>query len=176
MLGISTTISGRSSLCIPLGKCCAPFKWVTLTSSLHIRFGLSYTTFSVGDLDTSSSAIETADPEAISVELSTTITNTGSVPGSETVQFYVSYPYVGTSTPEYQLRGFRKEKDVKPGETRQVRTTLGKEAFAHWDAKTGRWKIAKGTYSIRAGRSSDLEELGKKVDVVVERDISWRGI
>jgi beta-glucosidase len=111
-------------------------------------FGLSYTSFSYGNLRLSSESISKEDKLTVSVE----ITNKGDVTGKEVVQLYIR-DMVGTVTrPVKELKGFKKI-ELKAGETKTVEFTLSKEelGFYHQDmsfyAEPGKFKVFVGTNS-----------------------------
>jgi len=82
-------------------------------------FGLSYTTFTYGDLKLSSSTLKPSQK----ITVSTTITNTGKLAGEEIVQLYIR-DLVGTSTrPVKELKGFQKIK-LQSGESKMVTFNL----------------------------------------------------
>ena len=84
--------------------------------------GLSYTTFAWGPPELS--ALNTPASDDWSVSFAIDITNTGQRPGTEHVQTYAPLR-LGTH-PEAlpTLKGFAVARDVKPGETRTVTTTV----------------------------------------------------
>ena len=78
-------------------------------------FGLSYTSFSYGDIKLSSTNLKANETLTASV----TVTNTGLVAGKETVQLYIR-DLVGSSTrPVKELKGFKKI-DLLAGESKTV--------------------------------------------------------
>ena len=109
-------------------------------------FGLSYTTFALGNF--SVSPVSADGTVGVSVE----VTNTGRRAGAEVVQVYVGAPS-GAGEPPKQLKGFDKVK-LEPGETRRVNFMLDQRAFSIWDTKAGRWMVAPGKHEILAGTSS----------------------
>ena len=77
-------------------------------------YGLSYTTFSYGDIDLSRSTIDMTGELTAAVM----VTNTGTWPGSEVVQLYIRDLVGSTTRPVKELKGFdriflKKEKAVK---------------------------------------------------------------
>jgi beta-glucosidase len=85
-------------------------------------FGLSYTTFTYGDLKLSSNTLKPGQK----ITATTTITNTGKLAGEEIVQLYTR-DLVGTSTrPVKELKGFQKIK-LQPGESKVVTFNLTEE-------------------------------------------------
>ncbi|MGN1163911.1 MAG: glycoside hydrolase family 3 C-terminal domain-containing protein [Candidatus Ornithospirochaeta sp.] len=111
--------------------------------------GLSYTTFSYSGLKVDDCTV------------SATITNTGSVKGSEVVQLYVSPPDTGIFRPEKELKGFMRV-ELEPGERKTVSFVLDQRSFAVWDEE---WKIPGGTYTIFLGASSRDIRLETKIEV-----------
>ena len=146
--------------------------------------GLSYTTFAYSNLRTDvetslrcakeqdASASETLRVDGNKVSLDETenlivtvdVTNTGAVAGKEVVQLYVS-PKGGTVIrPVRELRAFDKI-ELAPGETKAVSFTLGKRAFAFWDAKNHDWKVESGAYEIQIGKNAQEIVLSSEVSV-----------
>lgn len=164
-------------------------------TSLFVRFGLSYTDFSYGSLQISRNSTSKSTP--INITVSFTLTNTGSLAGSETAQVYISpvKPKLDGSsvinirvptTPKWQLRGFHKAKDLKPGETRKVSVVLNKYAVSFWDVtlgdhelggdKTGMWRVCEGVYDVAVGSSSaDFKLLGT-LEVGDGEGFVWEGL
>jgi beta-glucosidase len=113
-------------------------------------FGLSYTSFRLGQLTLSPSTGVSHGQVTVHVE----VTNTGPRTGSEVVQVYVGHP-AGTAVPEppHQLVAFLRV-TLAPGQTRRVALHLGPRAFAYWDTTGNRWVVPDGTYGVFAGTSS----------------------
>ncbi|KAI0060831.1 glycoside hydrolase family 3 protein [Artomyces pyxidatus] len=133
--------------------------------------GLSYTSFEFSDLTISDPS---SHDDALTVEVSVTVKNTGSVAGSEVVQLYVSYPDVGVTTPQLQLRGFAKARDLAPREARRVMITLDKYAVSFWDTPRNAWSVQEGTYGVFVGHSSTDLPLEGKIDV--KESFRWNGV
>jgi beta-glucosidase len=112
-------------------------------------FGLSYTTFSFSKLEVPGSA---ASGSAVPVGFD--VTNTGSVPGGEVAQLYVSDPSAKAQRPERELKGFEKV-HLAPGETKRVTLSLDARAFSYWDEAAHKWTIDPGKFVIRVGDSSE---------------------
>lgn len=123
------------------------------TKNMNVRFpfgyGLSYTTFSYGNMQVSNS--EPTDDETI--EVSVDVTNTGGSAGKEIVQCYVFPTHAAVPRPVKELKAFEKV-SLQPGETHTVTFTLGKRAFAYWSELTDDWRAENGTYTIAVGGSS----------------------
>jgi len=133
--------------------------------------GLSYTTFSLSDIkvqDLSRSG------NALSYEVSVTVTNTGDRIGSEVIMLFVNLPENGTTTPSLQLRGFVKANDVPPRKRRTVSIKLDKYAFSYWDSPRNTWNVVRGTYGLHIGTSSD--NLFFQEEVVLKSGFNWNGL
>lgn len=81
-------------------------------------YGLSYTTFSYGNLTLPDTPLNAGD----SLNASVTVTNTGKVPGDEVVQLYLKFPDV-TGAPRRALRGFQRI-HLEPGANQKVNFQL----------------------------------------------------
>ena len=114
-------------------------------------FGLSYTSFALGDITVSG----TDNDGTLPVGVQATVTNTGPVAGAEVVQVYLGVPSPGQ--PPKRLVGFAKV-FLEPGEARQVAITIDPAATNHplsvWsDAEHG-FVVPRGTFTVHVGTSS----------------------
>ncbi|KAG6844543.1 hypothetical protein H0H87_006027 [Tephrocybe sp. NHM501043] len=135
-------------------------------------FGLSYTTFTLSDLKLSAPVV--ADKE-FSLTASVTVTNTGSVAGSEIVQLYVSPPATSDLThAALQLRAFAKVRDLQPGASERVELALDKYAVSYWEERFKTWAVEKGVYGVKVGASSDALILNETF--VLSKGFEWTGI
>ncbi|MNN14290.1 Thermostable beta-glucosidase B [compost metagenome] len=112
-------------------------------------FGLSYTEFQYSDLLLNKSSFEDTD----TVQVTVTVKNTGSRPGKETVQLYVSDVESSVIRPLRELKGFAKI-ELLPGEARGVTFTLNKRSFAYYNVQLGDWHVESGVFNILVGASS----------------------
>ncbi|WP_370946139.1 glycoside hydrolase family 3 C-terminal domain-containing protein [Amycolatopsis sp. cg5] len=103
-------------------------------------FGLSYTRFELSDLNVSGDVVEAS------------VTNTGSRPGAEVVQLYVTHPAADGEPPRL-LKGFEKV-SLAPGATQRVRFSLTPRDLSHWDSTAHQWIRTVGDYGISVGTSS----------------------
>ena len=134
--------------------------------------GLSYTTFSLTDLSLSQPDVSDG---AFFITASVTVTNTGSVAGSEVVQVYVSLPNTSQlSHPGFQLKGFAKVHGLAPGTTETVTITLDKYAVSYWSELYDTWVVETGVYGVAAGSASNKLELKATFDVA--KGFEWRGL
>ena len=107
--------------------------------------GLSYTEFTHRAL----TARQTPD----TIEVSVAVCNTGSVPGDDVVQCYVSYP--GTIAPRAprSLMAFARV-SLAPGENRIVRMSIPIASLRYRDTATHGWKLESGTHQILVANSA----------------------
>ncbi len=82
-------------------------------------YGLSYTFFTYSPVKLSTDRITRAD----SLTASVTVTNTGTVGGTETVQMYIRDLAGSIARPVRELKGFRKVR-LNPGESREIVFTV----------------------------------------------------
>lgn len=112
--------------------------------------GESYTNFKIGKAKASAASITTAD----SLSFTVSVTNTGKVAGSETVQLYIHDCESSLPRPYKELKGFRKVY-LQPGETKEVTITIGKDALSFYDDKTASWTAEPGQFEALVGNASD---------------------
>ncbi|KAG9046687.1 hypothetical protein FS837_003840 [Tulasnella sp. UAMH 9824] len=141
-----------------------------VTPLFPFGYGLSYTIFKYGEAKVSS--LSSSSDFSLTVTIS--VTNTGSVAGSDAVQVYISLPKGHLSHPQQQLKAFKKVKDLTPGKTEEVQFVLDKYAVSYWDDTIHRWRAEKGTYTARVGRSAD--EIESKVTFEVAKAFEWNGL
>lgn len=110
-----------------------------------------------------------------SLTVSLSVTNTGSVAGSEIVQLYVSLPVTSDlEHPPLQLKAFAKVYDLQPGKSQHVELTLDKYAVSYWEPRYATWTVEKGEYQVHVGASSD--NLPLTSIFVLSKSFEWRGI
>ncbi len=119
-----------------------------ITPLFPFGFGLSYTTFAIGDIRVSPRQLAPSS----SVHVSVAVTNTGQRAGADVVQLYVGDP-ASSGAPAKQLKAFRKV-FIDPGQTRRVDFDVPARALATWDVDTHAWRVAPGTHRIMVGDSS----------------------
>ena len=105
-------------------------------------FGLSYTTFTYGNLHVDKTKISAASlnedlqarepKQSAALSASADITNTGTRPGVETVQCYLRFQGTSTAQPVRALSKFQRI-SLAPGETKKVTFLLGPSSFAIWN-------------------------------------------
>lgn len=110
-------------------------------------YGLSYTFFNYEKASVEASA------DGVVARVS--VRNTGSRPGREVVQLYVSAPKGGLDKPARELKGFAKTRELAPGESETVEIPVSLYDLASWNERKGRWETARGTYHFCFGTSAD---------------------
>lgn len=126
------------------------------TAEKAVRFpfgyGMSYTTFAYSDLVT--------DEQGVSL----TVTNTGSVAGTEIVQLYIAKKNSELFRPAKELKGFARV-TLAPGEKQRITIMLDDKAFRFWNVKANRWEIEGGEYELLVGASVEDIRLCEKISV-----------
>lgn len=123
-------------------------------------FGLSYTSFSFGNLRVTPSEASATGPITVSFD----VRNTGQRAGAEVAQVYVADPSATVPRPIKELKGFERV-FLKPGEIRNVSLTLNRRSLAYWDTKTSGWKVDPGRFVVYVGDSSENVPLQAAVTV-----------
>ncbi len=116
-------------------------------------FGLSFTTFAIGNAKFSTTTIKANEP----VELIIPVSNTGKRDGTEVVQVYVR-KINDTDGPLKTLRGFQRV-DVAAGKTNQAVIKLPYNSFEFFDRASGKMTVSAGEYEVFYGNSSDTKDL-----------------
>lgn len=112
--------------------------------------GLSYTTFSYENLQTSSPRLSPNQSISISMEIS----NSGNIAGDEVIQLYV-HAGGNQQRPIKQLAAFRRV-SLHPGEKQTVRFSLPHEhiALRYWDEDKEQFTYEQGDVEVMIGSSS----------------------
>lgn len=114
--------------------------------------GLSYTTFSY--------QLETPKSQGETLELSVTVTNTGSrFSGRETILFFAMCPQEKQAKELKRLIGFGKTRLLSPGEEDTITVTVPAKALASFSEEKHSFIVERGDYVILAGNSGAEEQL-----------------
>ena len=103
-------------------------------------YGLSYTTFSVTDIDTYHNSKR--------IFVTFTVTNTGDRAGKEVVQLYYGAPRGKLDKPAKELCGFVKTKLLSPGESEELSISFAIKDMASFD---DRGDVARSCFVMEAG-------------------------
>ena len=116
-------------------------------------FGLSYTTFLVGDAQICNSELRNGE----SAELTIPVSNTGKRDGTEVVQVYV-HKINDTDGPIKTLKGFQRV-DIAAGKSGQAVINLPYASFEFYDRDSRKMTVTPGEYEVMYGTSSDDKDL-----------------
>jgi beta-glucosidase len=116
-------------------------------------YGLSYTSFAIGNASLSKTAIKADE----SVQLTVPVQNTGKRNGTEIVQVYIR-KQDDTDGPLKTLRGFSRI-ELPAGKTQQAVIELTPVSFEFYDPKSYAMAVTPGKYIIYYGNSSDDKDL-----------------
>lgn len=112
-------------------------------------YGLSYTAFSYGKLETNADVLGPNDPLLINVD----VTNVGPRDGEEVVQLYTSRSGSRYTRARKQLRGFQRVA-VPRGQTVRAEFVLRARDLHHWDSEREMWQLEEGEVHLLVGSSS----------------------
>ena len=112
--------------------------------------GLSYTTFELSKAVADKKEMSLSDNISFTVQ----VKNIGTMAGAEVVQLYVSDKKASVDRPLKELKAFQKV-FLQPGESKEVRLTIGKDALSFYDEATASWKAEAGQFEALIGTASD---------------------
>lgn len=111
--------------------------------SYPFGYGLGYTSFDFSNVKSKKGGI------------TVTVTNSGSYPGKEVVQLYVSLPQSSVSRPVKELKAFAKTKELAPGEFETITLEINPSDLAYWNEEKGGWVVEDGEYIFAVGHDAD---------------------
>ncbi len=139
-----------------------------VTPLFPFGFGMSYTTFRFSNLNV---VKEGRDGGTASQPVLATatfdVTNTGSRPGAEVAQVYITDTHAPLPRPKHELKGFERAV-LAPGETVHMTVPLDPRSFAYWDVKGKRWTIDPGRFTVSVGDSVASLPLTGTVEITRE--------
>lgn len=128
--------------------------------------GLSYTTFSLSNLDVQ----QRRSGHQKLLLVTVTLENTGTVDGAEVVQVYISQRSPSIRRPVKELKGFAKI-SIKAGESTVAHVSVDRKyATSHWDETRHKWVEESGIYDVLVGTSCSYTPLKGEFDV---SDTTW---
>jgi beta-glucosidase len=122
--------------------------------------GLSYTTFSYGELR--------VDPDGDELVVAVPVTNSGDRDGREIVQVYVSKPDSRVRRAPKELKGFQAI-EIAAGATAEVTIRIKRNDLAYWEERVDGWIVEGGVYTIQVGSSSRDIRCAKVIDVAGDK-------
>jgi beta-glucosidase len=150
--------SGRPNAGDPFQKFRSNYLDVENSPLLPFGYGLSYTSFSYGDIKLSSSSMNNTGNITVTVR----VTNNGNYDGEEVVQLYIRDMVASISRPVKELKGFQKIM-LKKGESKELsfRLTVNDLKFYNSDLK---WVAEPGDFKLFiGGNSRDVKEASFKL-------------
>ena len=123
-------------------------------------YGTSFTTFRIGN--------EKAGLNGTTVTVTADVTNTGSRPGKETVQVYVSQPQGKLDKAYQELAGFAKTKELAPGEKETLTVSFDMRDLASYDEERSAFILEPGRYLVHVGNSSADTTVAAAVELDAE--------
>ncbi|KAJ9634217.1 hypothetical protein H2199_009101 [Coniosporium tulheliwenetii] len=150
------------------------FDMANITPQYEFGFGLSYTTFDIGNISLTAltdGPVSALPPPAATqpggnptlwdalYRVTVTVSNTGDIGGATVAQLYLD---MGSGAPEGTpvrvLRGFEKV-SVQPGQSTEVSFALTRRDISYWDIVAQNWRISSGEMTVSVGLSSrDLRQ------------------
>lgn len=129
-------------------------------------YGLSYTKFDqkMGDVNYSNGKISTT----------VTVTNTGDIAGKDAVEIYYNPPYTngGIEKATKNLVAFEKTKELKPGESQDIKIEFNDDAMASYDDQNAKaYVLEQGDYQINL--QSDSHNVISSATVNVPQTITY---
>jgi beta-glucosidase len=123
-------------------------------------FGLSYTTFTYGNLQISPAQVQAGQPVSVQVE----VENTGPRAGDEVIQLYLKDVEASLPVPRLQLQGFTRI-HLEPGGKQTVSFSLTARQMSFAD-ESGKWVLEPGAFNVWVGGGQpDLKATSQPANV-----------
>jgi beta-glucosidase len=120
--------------------------------------GLSYTTFSLSNLNVPCTDV----PKDGVVNVQVDVANTGALKGDQVVLLFVSFPDTTARRPTKELKGFYRvslEAKGTAGDAKRITIPLRVADLKYWDSTLGRWVVETGTVRVMVGTSAAAADL-----------------
>jgi len=137
------------------------YRYMTSAPLFPFGFGLSYTTFSVGNAKINKTTINATE----GVQLTIPVANTGKREGTEVLQVYVR-KLNDTTGPIKTLRAFQRV-PLTASENKAVTISLPAKTFEFFSPSDAVVRVSPGEYELLYGTSSDEKDL-KKINVIIK--------
>ncbi|MDP9046880.1 MAG: glycoside hydrolase family 3 C-terminal domain-containing protein, partial [Bacteroidota bacterium] len=136
------------------------YRYMTAEPLFPFGFGLTYTTFNIGNARISKSTITKGE----TVQLTVPVANTGKRDGIEVLQVYIR-KLNDTAAPLKTLRAFKRV-PLSSGKSEMVKLDIPAKAFEFFDEAEGVQKVQPGNYELLYGESSANKDL-KPVKITI---------
>jgi beta-glucosidase len=113
-------------------------------------YGLSYTSFSISNVSAPSSVSRNG-----TMKVTATVTNTGSMAGTDVAQLYVHEDDTSILQPVEKLEGFQRV-SLDPGKSQTVTFTLGPQNLGFYN-NNGQFVVEPGPFKLWVGDSSTVD-------------------
>jgi beta-glucosidase len=137
------------------------YRYMTSAPLFPFGFGLSYTTFSVGNAKVAKNQINKNE----SVNITIPVANTGQREGTEVLQLYIRKTNDTTGLNK-TLRAFKKI-PLAAGKTELATLNIPAKSFEFYDPADGQLRVLPGTYDVMYGNSSDDKDL-KSLKITIQ--------
>jgi beta-glucosidase len=125
------------------------YRYFTGTPLFPFGYGLSYTRFDYGPLQTTTATVASDGTVHVHVE----VKNSGARDGDEVVQFYAKHLDSKVSQPIHDLVGFQRV-TLAAGQSKQVGADIPANLLRYWDVDKKTYVVEPGKYEIQVGVSS----------------------
>jgi beta-glucosidase len=132
----------------PKNKFTSKYLDITNDPLYPFGYGLSYTTFTYGDIILNKNELKGDETLTVTVP----ITNSGKYPGEEVVQLYIADPAASISRPVKELKNFKKIM-IQPGETKSIELNVTTDDLKFYNSDL-RYDWEPGDFIIYAGTNS----------------------
>ncbi|MGX1668128.1 glycoside hydrolase family 3 C-terminal domain-containing protein [Streptomyces sp. NPDC055400] len=117
--------------------------------------------------------------DGLRLDITFTVTNTGSRAADEVPQLYVSALDAAVPRPRRQLLAHRRV-TLAPGAAERLTLSVPVEELGHWDVAHDRWSVTTGSYELAVGASSEDIRLTARLtvegDTPAPRPVLGRGL
>lgn len=132
------------------------YRYMTEKPLFPFGHGLSYTTFSYGDIKLAANSVNAGD----SLHVRGEVKNTGKVAGDEVVELYLAQPRTDVS-PRIVLAGFKRV-HLTPGQSADIEFTLDSRALSEVDVN-GKRVVLPGEYKVFLGGTQPGDEFQSRM-------------
>jgi beta-glucosidase len=139
------------------------YMYFTGTPTYPFGYGLSYTTFRYSGVRASAPKINANG----TVNVSFTVTNTGSTPGATVAQLYAAAQFTvpGMELPGKQLVGFQRTRVLAPGHSQRITLKASATQLEEWDENALKQVVYDGPYQFQVSSDASAVQGARTVDI-----------